>query len=122
MNFARKMPGCGKVTYENQTQLVVAGGEDMNGNKLKSVEMLKINLKSADLTKSNWIRIGELIYARTYFPTVGMLDDSSLIVIGGKLDEEEYKYTVEKYQNNQQWQIWNSMELKSPLKSDRCGN
>ena len=51
MNFARKMPGCGKVTYENETQLVVVGGEDMNGNKLKSVEteLKKNNEKVAKL-------------------------------------------------------------------------
>ena len=100
MNLARKMPGCAKVIFENRTQLVVAGGEDLNGNKLRSVEMLKINLKSDYLTKSKWIWIGELIHARTYFPTVGILDDSSLIVTGGKLEEEENKHTVEKYQNN----------------------
>ena len=51
------MPGCSKVIHENQMSLVVAGGQDSTGNKLKSVEIIAIDIENRS-TPLTWTVLG----------------------------------------------------------------
>ena len=57
LNFGRKMPGCSKVIHENQMSLVVAGGQDSTGNKLKSVEIIAVDIENRS-TPLTWTVLG----------------------------------------------------------------
>ena len=63
MNFGRKMPGCSKVIHENQMSLVVAGGQDSTGNKLKSVEIIAIDIENRS-TPLTWTVLGTFYILR----------------------------------------------------------
>ena len=43
LRIGRKMPGCALVKFGNKLTVVVAGGEDSNGKKLKNVEILQFD-------------------------------------------------------------------------------
>lgn len=114
MILARKLSGCAKVMRNNKMSIVVAGGHGNTGNMLKSVNILTINLQ--DKSTSNWALLGALNYARSYFPSVGIID-SSLIITAGKLEENEGEHTVEYYENDhstQRWEVLDSMTLRKP--------
>ena len=51
------MPGCSKVIHENQMSLVVAGGQDSTGNKLRSVEIIAIDIENRS-TPLTWTVLG----------------------------------------------------------------
>ena len=51
------MSGCSKVIHENQMSLVVAGGQDSTGNKLKSVEIIAIDIENLS-TPLTWTVLG----------------------------------------------------------------
>ena len=51
------MPGCSKVIHENQMSLVVAGGQDSTGNRLKSVEIIAIDIENRS-TPLTWTVLG----------------------------------------------------------------
>ena len=51
------MPGCSKVIHENQMSLVVAGGQDSTGNKLRSVEIIAIDVENRS-TPLTWTVLG----------------------------------------------------------------
>ena len=105
------MPGCAKIMRNNKISLVVAGGQSgRNDEMVKSVEIISIDIETE--SASTWAIIGELSYARGYFPSVGIID-SSLIVTAGKLENEDGKHSVEKYQNGQ-WKIWDALQLRTP--------
>ena len=110
MIIAQKLSGCAKVMQNNKMSIVVAGGHGNFGNMLKSVQILTINLQ--DKTTSNWALLGALNYARSYFPSVGIID-SSLIVTAGKLEENKGEQTVE-YFDKDQWVVLDTMTLRRP--------
>ena len=43
------MPGCTKVIHKNKLSLVVAGGQDSSGNKLKTVEIIPVDIENASM-------------------------------------------------------------------------
>ena len=110
MIIAQKLSGCAKVMQNNKMSIVVAGGHGNFGNMLKSVQILTINLQ--DKSTSNWALLGALNYARSYFPSVGIID-SSLIVTAGKLEENKGEQTVE-YFDKDQWVVLDTMTLRRP--------
>ena len=114
MILARKLSGCAKVMQNGEMSIVVAGGHGENGNMLKSVEILTINLQAN--SASTWAQLGELSYARSYFPSVGiitLITEQLLIVTAGKLEENEGEQSVE-YFEKVQWLILDSMTLRRP--------
>ena len=110
MYTARKLSGCAKVMQNGKMSIVVAGGHGDSGNMLKSVEILTIDLQAN--SPSTWAQLGELNYARSYFPSVGIID-SSLIVTAGKLEENKGEQTVE-YFDKDQWVVLDTMTLRRP--------
>ena len=110
MFIARKLSGCAKVMRNNKMSIVVAGGHGNTGNMLKSVNILTINLQ--DKSTSNWALLGELNYARSYFPSVGIID-SSLIVTAGKLEDDEGEHSVEHFEKSL-WVVLDTMTLRRP--------
>ena len=110
MITARKLSGCAKVMQNGKMSIVVAGGHGDSGNMLKSVEILTIDLQAN--SPSTWAQLGELNYARSYFPSVGIID-SSLIVTAGKLEENKGEQTVE-YFDKDQWVVLDTMTLRRP--------
>ena len=114
MIIAQKLSGCAKVMQNNKMSIVVAGGHGNTGKMLKSVNILTIDLQ--DKSTSNWALLGALNYARSYFPSIGIID-SSLIVAAGKLEETEGEQSVEYYENidsTQHWVVLDSMTLRRP--------
>jgi hypothetical protein len=91
------MPGCAKIRFNNKLTLIVAGGEGAGSGKLKSVEMITIDLKNLTLSSTNWTFLPDLNSARSHFPTVGIINNS-LIVAGGKFDHWD-KLAVEKLED-----------------------
>ena len=110
MIIAQKLSGCAKVMQNNKMSIVVAGGHGNFGNMLKSVQIITINLQSK--STSNWKLLGALNYARSYFPSVGIID-SKLIVTAGKLEENEGEQSVE-YFDKDQWVVLDTMTLRRP--------
>ena len=110
MIIARKLSGCAKVMRNNKMSIVVAGGHGNTGQMLKSVNILTINLQ--DKSTSNWAFLGALNYARSYFPSVGIID-SSLIVTAGKLEDDEGEHSVEYFEKSQ-WVVLDTMTLRRP--------
>ena len=110
MIIARKLSGCAKVMRNNKMSIVVAGGHGNTGKMLKSVNILTINLQ--DKTTSNWALLGALNYARSYFPSVGIID-SSLIVTAGKLEDDKGEQSVEYFEKSQ-WVVLDTMTLRRP--------
>ena len=110
MIIARKLSGCAKVMRNNKMSIVVAGGHGNTGNMLKSVNILTINLQ--DKSTSNWAFLGALNYARSYFPSVGIID-SSLIVTAGKLEDDKGEQSVEYFEKSQ-WVVLDTMTLRRP--------
>ena len=51
------MPGCSKVIHENQMSLIIAGGQDSSGNKLRSVEIIAIDIENRS-TPLTWTILG----------------------------------------------------------------
>ena len=114
MYTARKLSGCAKVMQNGKMSLVVAGGHGENGNMLKSVEILTINLQAN--SASTWAQLGELNYARSFFPSVGiitLITEQLLIVTAGKLEVDEGEQSVEYFEKNQ-WVVLDGMTLRKP--------
>ena len=59
------MPGCSRVIHENQMSLVVAGGQDSTGNKLKSVEIIAIDIENRS-TPLTWTVLGTVYIINIY--------------------------------------------------------
>ena len=110
MIIARKLSGCAKVMRNNKMSIVVAGGHGNTGQMLKSVNILTINLQ--DKSTSNWAFLGALNYARSYFPSVGIID-SSLIVTAGKLEDDEGEHSVEYFEKSL-WVVLDTITLRRP--------
>ena len=114
MLTARKLSGCAKIMQNDKMSVVVAGGHGEYGNMLKSVEILTINLQAN--SASTWAQLGELNYARSYFPSVGIITvitEQLLIVTAGKLEENEGEQSVE-YFEKVQWVVLDTMTLRKP--------
>ena len=114
MIAARKLSGCAKIMQNDKISIVVAGGHGDSGNMLKSVEILTINLQAK--STSTWAQLGELNYARSYFPSVGIITiitEQLLIVTAGKLEENEGEQSVE-YFDKAQWVVLDTMTLRKP--------
>ena len=114
MITARKLSGCAKIMQKGKISIVVAGGHGENGNMLKSVEILTNNLQAN--SASSWAQLGELNYARSYFPSVGIITvitEQLLIVTAGKLEENEGEQSVE-YFEKVQWLVLDTMTLRKP--------
>lgn len=97
---------------KGETTIVVAGGEDANGQKLNTVELLHYSENKYALTRSSWKKYNSLKYARSHFPSVGMVD-GNLTVAGGKLDHPEFNPLVEQFDGTN-WNIVHDLKLQSP--------
>ena len=118
MNIGRKLSGCALVKFQDKPTIVVAGGQDSEGNKLSNVEILKLEpiadedeIKE-ELKKSKWEELPELNFARSNFPSVGIVQ-GTLIVTAGKLDDPDSGKSVEEF-DGQKWIISQDLSLKSP--------
>ena len=106
------MAGCAVVSWMKRATIVVAGGEDANGQKLNTVEFLHYTKVKYNLVRSFWKKYDSLKYARSHFPSVGMVD-GNLTVAGGKLDHPEFNPLVEQF-NGTNWNIVQDLKLQSP--------
>ena len=116
------MPGCALVKFRNKPTVVVAGGEDSNGNQLKNVEILQFEsdideegIKDA-MIDSSWEDIPNLKYARSNFPSVGIVE-GYLTVTAGDVDSSnrDDQVSVEQFhEDSKSWIVRKDTQLKSP--------
>ena len=79
LNEGRGLHGCAKIREDSELSFVVAGGTGNNGIYLDSVEILKISDNFVDnFGDLSWEKLGKLNSARTYFPTIGVLNSKVL--------------------------------------------
>ena len=118
------MPGCALVKFKEKLTIVVAGGEDTNGNKLNDVEILQFDEPDPDqedgikeaLKQSSWQIISNLTFARSNFPSVGTVE-GFLTVTAGDVDSSnsDDKVSVERFdENSNSWIVRPETKLKSP--------
>ena len=116
------MPGCALIKFRNKLAIVVAGGEDSNGKKLKNVEILQIDGPDEygniidNLVTSTWEEIPNLIFARSNFPSVGIVE-GSLTVTAGDVDSSnpDDQESVEQFdEDSVSWIVREDTKLKSP--------
>ena len=122
LKVGRKLPGCALVKFRNKPTIVVAGGEDSNGNQLKNVEILQFEsdideegIKDA-MIDSNWEDIPNLKFARSNFPSVGIVE-GFLTVTAGDVDSSnpEDQVSVERFdEDSKSWIVRQDTKLKSP--------
>ena len=116
------MPGCALMTFRNKLTIVVAGGEDSDGNKLKNVEILQFDGPDQygkildNLLSSTWQEIPKLNFARSNFPSVGTVE-GFLTVTAGDVDSSnpEDQVSVERFdEDSKSWIVRQDTKLKSP--------
>ena len=116
------MPGCALVTFRNKLTIVVAGGEDSDGNKLKNVEILQFDVPDQydkifdNLVTSTWEEIPKLHFARSNFPSVGIVE-GFLTVTAGDMDssDPDAQVSVEQFDEDSEfWIVRQDTQLKSP--------
>ena len=116
------MPGCALVTFRNKLTIVVAGGEDSDGNKLKNVEILQFDVPDQydkildNLVISTWEEIPKLHFARSNFPSVGIVE-GFLTVTAGDMDssDPDAQVSVEQFDEDSEfWIVRQDTQLKSP--------
>ena len=116
------MPGCALMTFRNKLTIVVAGGEDSDGNKLKNVEILQFDVPDQydkifdNLVTSTWEEIPKLHFARSNFPSVGTVE-GFLTVTAGDVDSSnpEDQVSVERFdEDSKSWIVRQDTKLKSP--------
>ena len=119
------MPGCALVKFRNKPTVVVAGGEDSNGNQLKNVEILQFESDIDEdgildaMIKSTWKDIPNLKFARSNFPSVGIVK-GFLTVAAGNVDSSNPDDQVSIEQFNEGSNAW--IAQKTKLKSPRFGH
>ena len=122
MQIGRKMPGCALVTFRNKLTIVVSGGEDSDGNKLKNVEILQFDGPQKydkildNLVTSTWEEIPKLHFARSNFPSVGIVE-GFLTVTAGDMDssDPDAQVSVEQFDEDlKSWIVRQDTQLKSP--------
>ena len=116
------MPGCAFVKFRDKPTIVVAGGEDSNGNKLNDVEILQfepsedgITIKDA-MIDSIWEDLPSLKSARSNFPSVGIVE-GFLTVTAGKIDSSDFddQVSVESFdEDSYHWNVRQDIKLKTP--------
>ena len=116
------MPGCALMTFRNKLAIVVAGGEDSDGNKLKNVEILQFDGPDQygkildNLLSSTWQEIPKLNFARSGFPSVGIVE-GLLTVTAGVVDSSNPvdQVSVEQFnENSESWIVRQDIRLKNP--------
>ena len=118
------MPGCALVKFKEKLTIVVAGGEDTDGNKLNDVEILQFDEPDPDqedgikeaLKQSSWQIISNLTFARSNFPSVGTVE-GFLTVTAGDVDSSnsDDKVSVERFdEKSNSWVVRKDRKLKSP--------
>ena len=118
------MPGCALVKFKEKLTIVVAGGEDTDGNKLNDVEILQFDEPDPDqedgikeaLKQSSWQNITKLNFARSNFPSVGTVE-GFLTVTAGDVDSSnpDDQKTVEQFdEDSDSWIVREDTKLKSP--------
>ena len=118
---------CALVKFKEKLSIVVAGGEDTNGNKLKDVEILQFDEPDPDqedgikeaLKQSSWQIISNLTFARSNFPSVGTVE-GFLTVTAGDVDSSNPDDQVSIEQFNEGSNAW--IAQKTKLKSPRFGH
>ena len=122
MQIGRKMPGCALVTFRNKLTIVVAGGEDSDGNKLKNVEILQFDGSDnyskilEAMIRSSWTEMPKLKFARSNFPSVGIVE-GFLTVTAGDMDssDPDAQVSVEQFDEDSEfWIVRQDTQLKSP--------
>ena len=122
LKVGRKLPGCALVKFRNKPTIVVAGGEDSNGNQLKNVEILQFESDIDEdgildaMIKSTWKDIPNLKFARSNFPSVGNVE-GFLTVTAGDMDssDPDAQVSVEQFDEDlKAWTVRQDTQLKSP--------
>ena len=110
------------VKFRNRPTIVVAGGEDSNGNQLKNVEILQFESDIDEdgildaMIKSTWKDIPNLKFARSNFPSIGIVE-GFLTVTAGNVDSSnpDDKESVEQFdEDSNSWIVREDTRLKSP--------
>ena len=116
------MPGCALIKFRNKFTIVVAGGEDSDGNKLKNVEILQFESDIDEdgildaMIKSTWKDIPNLKFARSNFPSVGIVE-GFLTVTAGNVESSnpDDQVSVEQFkEDSNSWIVRQDTKLKSP--------
>ena len=116
------MPGCALVKFRNKPTVVVAGGEDSNGNQLKNVEILQFEFDIEEegildaMIASTWQDIPNLKFARSNFPSVGIVE-GFLTVTAGNVESSnpDDQVSVEQFkEDSNSWIVRQDTKLKSP--------
>ena len=122
LRIGRKMPGCALVKFGNKLTVVVAGGEDSNGKKLKNVEILQFDGSDnyskilEAMIRSSWTEMPKLKFARSNFPSVGNVE-GFLTVTAGDMDssDPDAQVSVEQFDEDSEfWIVRQDTQLKSP--------
>ena len=109
------------VKFRNRPTIVVAGGEDSNGNQLKNVEILQFESDIDEdgildaMIKSTWKDIPNLKFARSNFPSVGIVK-GFLTVAAGNVDSSnpDDQVSVERFdEKSNSWIVRQDRKLKS---------
>ena len=110
------------VKFRNRPTIVVAGGEDSNGNQLKNVEILQFESDIDEdgildaMIKSTWKDIPNLKFARSNFPSVGIIK-GFLTVAAGNVDSSnpDDQLSIEQFDESSDfWTVSKDTKLKSP--------
>ena len=116
------MPGCALVKFRNKPTVVVAGGEDSNGNQLKNVEILQFEFDIEEegildaMIASTWQDIPNLKFARSNFPSVGIVE-GFLTVTAGNVESSnpDDQVSVEQFkEDSNSWIVRQDTKLESP--------
>ena len=116
------MPGCALIKFRNKLAIIVVGGEGLDGHKLKDVEILQFDGPDQfgkileNLVTSAWQELPNLKFARSNFPSVGIVE-GSLIVIAGDVDSTnpDDQESVEEFdEDSNSWIVSEDTKLKSP--------
>ena len=120
------MPGCALIKFRNKFTIVVAGGEDSDGNKLKNVEILQFDGPDEygrvieNLITSTWEELPNLNFARSDFPSVGIVE-GFMTVTAGDVDSSNPDDQVSVEQFDEDSDSWIVIE-DTKLKSQRFGH
>ena len=110
------------VKFRNRPTIVVAGGEDSNGNQLKNVEILQFEFDIEEegildaMIASTWQDIPNLKFARSNFPSVGIVE-GFLTVTAGNVESSnpDDQVSVEQFkEDSNSWIVRQDTKLESP--------
>lgn len=112
MRSGRKYHGCGKAQVGGSQVLIVAGGRTAKEKVMTSVEMLEIGPGAT--ADAQWLSIGRLREARSFFPAVGVID-GILVVAAGMDGHGRPTDTVEVFDEvDQRFATSKSLRLRLP--------